>query len=102
MRGKMSTLISSRTAGPANLPLKIFAPPERLRDKPCCSDHGCTGRACGFGVPRPIRRHAGFLYSAAIATRKVARLQVDEPRHDCGCVEEPSASAKWREQCELR
>src|SRR6516225_8336293 len=60
MRGKKSALTSSPTAGPANLPLKICAPPERLREGPCCSDHGCTGRACGFEVPRPIRRHAGF------------------------------------------
>src|SRR6516162_5189340 len=79
MRGKKLALTSSPTAGPANLPLKTCAPPERLREGPCCSDHGCTGRACGFGVPRPIRRHAGFFCLAAIATKKVTTLQVNKP-----------------------
>ena len=33
----------------ASLPLKICARPNSSRCGPCCSNHGCTGRAYGLG-----------------------------------------------------
>ena len=92
MRGKKSALTSSPTAGPANLPLKICAPPERLREGPCCSDYGCTDRACGFEVPAADPSARGIFYLAAIATKKVTTLQVNKPLTIAG--RKRNASAK--------
>jgi omega-6 fatty acid desaturase (delta-12 desaturase) len=72
----MSASISSQTAAKESLPPKICAPRKRSREGPYCSNHGCTGGACGFASPAADSSARGIFY-LAIATKEVTTLQVN-------------------------
>ena len=92
----MSASISSQTAAPAGLPPKICAPPERLHEGPSRSDHGCTGRACGFRVTRPIRRHAFDRNRTEKVDDQIVRQRAT---NDCGCTEKRDARTNRCKPC---